>query len=170
MTNNDSKSTITLLKEVIDIFPTCACDCIDLFFQKQCSPSSQWYFSDNIDCKTDRIITIGCANNDFQAIMAVGINNPDCRLLLNEEVSNEDFISLFGEFANTYIAMLMDYEEINSRFGILHQSVPVLYSSGMPFLPFISGISGMISVENDLAIKFAFSMNHRIHAKNHNIK
>jgi len=165
MTHNELKNTTDLFEEIVDIFPECACKCFDIFFQKPCSPSAPWKVTDDIDCNTDRIITIGCANNAFQAISAIGINNADCRLLINDDLPDDDFLSLFGEVANTFIALLMDQEEFISRFGILNQSVPVLYSKGMPFLPFISGISGAISVEDRITIKIGFSMNHRLFLK-----
>ena len=166
MTNNNIESTTNLLKEMVDIFPASACKCIDTFFNKPCVPSAPWRITGDIDCNTNRIITIGCANNDFQAIAAIGVNSADCQSLLNrEEIADDDFISIFGELANTFIALLMDQEPFIFRFGILHQSVPVLYSKGMPFLPFVSGISGAVTVEEISMIKFGFSVDHCLYTK-----
>jgi hypothetical protein len=162
MTNKESPGSTQLLDEIVDTFTVTAKECIEIFFRKQSSPSSPWTVTDDIDCNTDRIITIGCANDGFQAITAIGINHSDCRKLLDQDIHDDGFIYTFGELANTYIALLMDQEAFSKRFGILHQSVPVLYSKGMPFLPFISGISGSITIEQDIMIHFGFSMNHRI--------
>lgn len=162
MTHKESLNSTQLLEEIIDTFSITAAECINLFFQKKSSPSSPWKVTDDIDCNTDRIITIGCANNGFQAITAIGLNHSDCRDLMNQDIPDDEFIYTFGEFANTYIALLMDQKAFSDRFGILYQSVPVLYSKGMPFLPFISGISGSISIEEDITIYFGFSLNHRI--------
>jgi hypothetical protein len=63
---------------------------------------------------------------------------------------------VFGELANTYCAMLMDRDEFTTHFGILNQTVPVLYTKGIPFLPFISGVQGTVTINGkDIYIGFA---------------
>ncbi|MBN1307074.1 MAG: hypothetical protein JXA18_04095, partial [Chitinispirillaceae bacterium] len=48
---------------------------------------------------------------------------------------------------NTYSGMIADKREFTDEFGILTQAVPVLYTDGQSYLPFIWGIQGYIYVE-----------------------
>ena len=149
------------LGEILTSFSEAASTCVGIFFSKQSDAPHPWQLTRSIDCDTNRIITIGYANELFQAITAFGLNEKDCFDLFNRTIQDEEFLDIIGELANNYCAMLMEQIDFTSRFGILYQSVPVLYSRGMPFLPFISGVSGKIRVEGKIYINIGFSIRKR---------
>jgi hypothetical protein len=149
------------LDEIIEVFSAAAIKCVDIFFARPCSVLEPWHLTNDIDCGTDRIVTIGYANQAYQAITAIGINREDCFRLFGKSIHDDEFLDIFGELANNYCAVLMDSDDFTKRFGVLHQSVPVLYSKGMPFLPFISGVRGRVGIGNGAVINAGFSVKRR---------
>ncbi len=129
-----------------DVFLETAIGCVDAFFGKQCERSTDWEVVERLDGRFDLILTMGSANNIYQGILAVGIDRASIPAFVGEKVTEFEAKDIFGEFANNYCAMLMDKALFNARFGILHQSLPVLYSNGQPFLPFISGVQGRVYI------------------------
>ena len=151
----------TKLGEILESFSAVATNCVNIFFARPCTALEPWHLTDDIDCGTDRIVIIGYASTAYQAITAVGMNTEDCFKLFGRSVHDDEFLDIFGELLNNYCALLMDRDEFTGRFGILHQSVPVLYSKGMPFLPFISGVRGRIGAEGGSVITIGFSIKPR---------
>ncbi len=142
------------------VFLETALACVTAFFGRPCDRSGEWGVVDRLDSSFDLIITIGCANKAYQGILAVGIDHASMAHFVGETVTVFEARDIFGEFANNYCAMLMDQPQFNARFGILHQSLPVLYSNGQPFLPFISGIQGTVLLgSGSIHIGFAVQKN-----------
>jgi hypothetical protein len=155
----------TKLEEILEAFSAEATKCAGIFLARQCAVSEPWHLTDDIDCGTDRIVIIGYASTAYQAITAVGTDADECFKLFGRNVYDDEFLDIFGELLNNYCALLMDRDEFTERFGILHQSVPVLYSKGMPFLPFISGVRGRIDAEGGAVITIGFSIKQREYLK-----
>ena len=63
-----------------------------------------------------------------------------------KDISSETVVDILGEFINTYSGMIADRKEFTDEFGILTQAVPILYTDGQSYLPFIWGIQGYIYI------------------------
>jgi hypothetical protein len=99
---------------------------------------------------------MGAANKKHQAILAIGINKPSFAEFAGKESDESEIYDIFGEFANSYYALLIDNHEFRNSYGILNQSLPMLYLKGQHFLPFISGVQGEIFIGDKwLSIGFA---------------
>ena len=140
-----SNTTLSLVS-MTGIFLDTAIDCVEAFFGKHCEKTAEWDVVERLDGQFDLILTIGSANKVYQGILAIGIDRSAIPAFVGENVTEFEARDIFGEFANNYCAMLMDKAQFNARFGILHQSLPVLYSNGQPFLPFISGVQGKVFI------------------------
>ena len=155
-----SNATLSLVS-MTGVFLDTAIECVEAFFTRRCERSTEWDVVERLSGQFDLILTIGCANKIHQGILAVGINRDSIPAFVGEEVSEFEARDIFGEFANNYCAMLMDRPQFNARFGILHQSLPVLYTNGQPFLPFISGVQGKVFIEESwMYIGFAVQKNY----------
>ena len=140
-----SNATLSLVS-MTGVFLDTAIECVEAVFSRRCEHSAEWDVVGRLSGQFDLILTIGCANKSYQGILAVGIDRESIHSFVGEDVSDFEARDIFGEFANNYCAMLMDRPQFNARFGILHQSLPVLYSNGQPFLPFISGVQGKVFI------------------------
>ena len=155
-----SNTTLSLVS-MTGIFLETAIECVDAFFNRKCENAIDWDVVERLEGQFDLILTIGCANQNYQGILAIGLEKASVPAFVGGDISEFESRDIFGEFANTYCAMLMDRPQFNSRFGILHQSLPVLYSNGQPFLPFISGIQGRVYVDGKwMYIGFAIQKNY----------
>jgi len=138
------KSTLLELK---DVFSQTAVDCVDVFFQKKCTIHMPWELVEQLQAKFDKILIIGSSNAKYSALMCAGIQNDSLDAFVgNENTGTEEAFDMLGEFTNNYIAMLTDNQQFLNHFGALAQGVPMLFTNGQSFLPFIWGIQGYLYI------------------------
>ncbi|KMQ49924.1 hypothetical protein CHISP_3138 [Chitinispirillum alkaliphilum] len=155
--SNLSNSTIALLN-LTDIFKQSAVNCVEAFFGISCQETQDWAVVEQLCEQSDLTLIVGSASEEYQAILAIGINQDAIESFVGEKVDFNEARDIFGEFANVYSGMLMDEADFNSIFGYLNQSVPVLYSEGTPFLPFVSGVQGKVLVDDGKWMYIGFAI------------
>jgi len=143
-----SNSTV-LLTDLKETFIDCAFEGVESLFGKKCNNHANWEIVDQLNGNFDLIVTLGSASNEYQSILAVGVDTKCIKSFLGESIDEFETHDAFGEFANVYCALLGDKPLFNSRFGTLIQSIPILYSKGQQFLPFIAGVQGRVNIDND---------------------
>jgi hypothetical protein len=146
--------------DVSDIFSATSIECIRALLGISCEIIEPWKFVPRLDAEFESVVIMGSASDQYQAILAIGMNDSSVEGFCGKLVDKNEFFDIFGEVANNYCAMIMDNHEFFNQFGILNQSIPVLYSKGVPFLPFISGIEGRIYSNNQFAY-FGFAIQKR---------
>jgi hypothetical protein len=152
----------TLLSDLKDIFIDSAYQSIESLFGKKCDHHTDWEIVDQLNGNFDLTVTLCSASNEFQSILAVGINADSLNAFVGESADAFETHDILGEFANVYCAVLADNTQFSSRFGILIQSIPILYSKGQQFLPFISGVQGRVNIDNNwMYIGYAIQKNNR---------
>lgn len=131
------------------VFSKTAVDCVSAFFGKEATIKMPWEIVEQLQCQFDKILTMGSACKDYSAITVAGIQNDSLSAFIDEEnVSNAYATDILGEFVNTYLGMLADNEDFNKNFGYLAQAVPILYTDGNSYLPFIWGIQGYLYIDS----------------------
>jgi hypothetical protein len=55
---------------------------------------------------------------------------------------------ILGEFVNTYVGMIAEHNEFTAKFGVLTQALPILFTNGQSYLPFIWGIQGYVYIDH----------------------
>ena len=114
-------------------------------FGVQCEIHLPWQVVDQLQEQFDFIMTMGSSNTDYSAITCAGIQLDSLKSFTGEEDIGQEFASdVLGEFLNTYDGMLGDNKQFQKHFGTLLQAIPILYSEGEAFLPFIWGIHGYL--------------------------
>jgi hypothetical protein len=152
----DENTIQELLTGLINVFSETACSSIEVLFSKSAQIKNTWSSNKHIEVDFQYVLIMGGASDIFQSILTVGVDVDTIIELTGHELKQSEFCDMFGELANTYCAMLMDRTEFTEHFGILNQTVPVLYTKGIPFLPFISGVQGTVSIGGkDIFIGFA---------------
>jgi len=148
-----------MISEIIPVFYEAANESLEAIFGRNGEMADNWAVTKRIDIDSENVLIMGGASDAFQAIFAVGLNEDMYEELTSQKLVEEDFNDIFGEFANTYYALLMDNEGFVSRFGILNQTIPLLYTKGIPFLPFIAGVQGTVRV-NGKSMDIGFAIQH----------
>lgn len=148
------------LNDVSDIFSTTLIECARALLGISCEIREPWKFVPRLEAEFENVVIMGSASDLFQAILAIGMNDSSVEGFFGKLVDKNEFFDIFGEVANNFYAMIMDNREFHSQFGILNQSIPVMYSKGIPFLPFISGIQGRIYSNNQF-VYFGFVIQKR---------
>ena len=139
------KDTLTQLTPV---FSRTAVECVNAFFNRKSELHLPWDVVDQLQSKFDLILTIGSSNERHSALMYAGIQYESLAAFTDTEtVSTEMAADILGEFVNTYSGMIADHEEFTEKFGILTQALPVLYTDGQSYLPFIWGIQGYVYID-----------------------
>jgi hypothetical protein len=137
----------TILIKLTDIFSTTAIECVDSFFGKKSELHQPWEVVDQLQSKFDLILTIGSSNEQYSALMYAGIQHESLFVFTDIcEISTEAAADVLGEFVNTYSGLITDKHEFSKEFGILTQAVPVLYTEGQSYLPFIWGVQGYVYI------------------------
>lgn len=135
------------LIQLCPVFSTTAVECVKGMFGKACEIKMPWEVVEQLQGQFDRILTIGSSSKQFRAITCVGIQNDSlCSFLDQGNISTSYASDILGEFVNTYTGMLADSKEFRGHFGILEQALPVLYTNGNSYLPFIWGVQGYIYI------------------------
>jgi hypothetical protein len=146
---NDTLDIQKKLTELSSVFSGSAIQCMKDMFGQECEIHMPWEVVEQLQGQFDRILTMGSANEKFSAITCAGIQYDSLDAFVGEEnVSTEYTADILGEFVNTYSALLADNELFRNHFGILIQGVPVLYTDGHSFLPFIWGIQGYLYIQD----------------------
>jgi hypothetical protein len=148
------------LNDVSSIFSSTSIECARALLGIRCELKEPWKFVPRLDAEFENVVIMGSASDQYQAILAIGMNDSSVEGFFGKLVDKNEFFDIFGEVANNFCAMIMDNYEFYRQFGILNQSIPVLYSNGMPFLPYISGIEGRIYSNNQFAY-FGFAIQKR---------
>lgn len=158
MGNDDAIQKI--LKEIISVFSETTCMSIEAIFGRNALVDLPWCSNKHIEVDCKYILIMGSASEKYQSILTLGVNNNCIVELTGQELEQSEFCDVFGELANTWCAMLMDRVEFTENFGILNQTVPVLYTNGIPFLPFISGVQGTVTI-NDSKMHIGFAIRNK---------
>ena len=137
------------LASLCTVFSASAVDCVRAMFGSSCEIKMPWEVVEQLQGQFDRILTMGSSSKHFKAITCAGIQNDSLCSFLNQGAISTSYASdVLGEFVNTYTGMLTDNENFRNYFGTLEQAVPVLYTSGNSYLPFIWGVQGYIYIGN----------------------
>ncbi len=145
------------LQSVIKVLTSVSIECVSSYFSIECVLKENWKIVDCLNGKFDYILAMGGINEDYQALLYLGLPQESISIFTGEQgLPAEDVFDIFGEFTNTYLGMLSDVELFTNNFGILLQGIPILYQNGQTFLPFIPGVEGRLHVdENWIYIGFA---------------
>ena len=136
------------LIQLTDVLAQTAIECVDTFFSKKSALHLPWEVVDQLQSKFDFILTIGSSNEQHSALMYAGIQNESLSAFTDcDKIDNETAADILGEFVNTYSGMIADHVEFTEQFGVLTQALPVLYTDGQSYLPFIWGIQGYVYIE-----------------------
>lgn len=137
------------LQKLVPILGSTACKTVSLMFSCDATIDGNWEIVDHLNCPFNHLITIGAANSQFSSLILWGVSDDAVEKLLGEPEYDQSYIfDIFGELLNTYSALLDDNEHYSKIFGKQIQTVPVLYSDGAPFIPFLQGVQGEIKVNN----------------------
>jgi hypothetical protein len=134
-----------ILLERCRIFQLAAVECVDSFFQRQSVVQESWNLCERLEGNFDHIASIGCSNDDYQAIMTANINNDSLPAFVGEGCPDDEVPDILGEFCNTFCGLLMDKKPVKDAFGLLLQALP-LYSAHLSFFPKAPGIHGKVYV------------------------
>ena len=138
-----------MLLKLSDVFSQTAIDCVDVFFGKKSEMKMPWEVVEQLQSKFDLILTIGSSNTAHSALMYAGIQHESFSAFADiSEVTSEIAADILGEFVNTYSGMISDRDEFTDEFGVLTQAVPILYTDGQSYLPFIWGIQGYVYINS----------------------
>jgi len=136
-----------ILLGMTDTFAETAVECVEAFFGKKSELHLPWEVVDQLQCKFDLILTIGSSNAKHSALMYAGIQEESLAAFANiDSVTSEAAADILGEFVNTYSGMITDKRSFSNEFGVLTQALPVLYTDGQSYLPFIWGVQGYVYI------------------------
>jgi hypothetical protein len=135
------------LKSLIEIFTHTAVECVNAFFGKECTIHMPWELVEHLQTRFDKVLTLGSSNSRYSALLCSGIQEDSLKAFVGKDVVEpEDTYDILGEFCNTYCGMLSDNKKFTGSFGTLIQALPLLFSNGQSFLPFIWGIQGYLYI------------------------
>ncbi len=137
-----------ILNDVKDMFSSSAVECINAIFNISVHIKEKWSVTERLSGKFQNIFYLGNANNNFQGISIIGINDETVHKILTLSKLDHNLLDAFGEADNIFCGIIMDNTKFTSKFGILTQSVPQ-YSSGDIIVPKAWGVSGKIYLKND---------------------
>lgn len=144
------QETLRRLESIISTFSDVAVQCVELMFGKEAEVDESWSLVSRLDGHHEHLITMGSANEKYSALIIAGISADAIgRIVGEDELDDEYLFDILGEFVNSYCALLDDNNEFDEIFGKQIQAVPLLYSGGAPFMPFLRGIQGKIRVGDD---------------------
>lgn len=141
-----------ILTSLLDGVKQTALEAVESFFMVDASIADDWSVEERLSGEYDHIITLGCSNSDYQGVIMVATEDANVEAFFEER---EELIDIFGELANTYCGMLMDYQGVVDQFGVLSQAVP-MYAAKRAFFPRAWAVTGRINVEDSwIQIGFA---------------
>ncbi len=135
---------------MIPLFSSTAIKCIDLMFGHHAEVCGEWELVGRLNASFDHLVTMGTANEEYSALIFTGVSASSLSLILEEDVIDGQYLfDTLGEFVNSYCALLDDTEAFTDTFGKQIQAVPLLFSGGVPFMPFLQGIQGRLKVAGE---------------------
>jgi hypothetical protein len=137
------KNTVEILESLKQSFASVAVECIDSFFQKKCELNEPWSVVERLQGTFDHIFSLGSSNQEYQAIMAVGITRDHMRAFIGFDIDEGEMVDAFGEFTNNYCALINDIEKYKDNFGILRAAIPT-HSLDQSFFPRVWGVNGKV--------------------------
>ncbi len=141
------KNVRQILESMCDLFAECAIECVDAMFGKESELKMPWQVVEQLQAQFDRLLTMGSGNEEFSALTCAGIQYDSLDAFVEEEnISTEYAADILGEFVNNYCGLLSSKDVFKDNFGQHIQAVPILYSDGQSFLPFIWGVQGYIYI------------------------
>lgn len=156
----DENTIQDVLTKIITVFSDTTCASIEALFGKKAQVHSPWSSNKHIEIDCQYVLIMGGASEKYQSILTIGVDTESIIELTEQELEQGEFCDVFGELANTWCAMLMDRVEFTDHFGFLNQTVPILYTKGIPFLPFISGVQGAVTI-NGKEIQVGFAIRNK---------
>lgn len=138
------------LEKIKAIFGKVSAECFELFFPNITITKNPWNVVKQLKGHFDYILTMSSANEIYKTVLTAGASRQSLVYLMEQDrFEKEEVIDVLGEFVNTYCAMLNDEKVFLNQFGILIQSLPVLYTNGQSLLTFIWGVEGKIYIGGD---------------------
>jgi hypothetical protein len=139
-----------------EIFPASGIECISAFTGVKSDVLKPWEILERLPGENMHNIMLGAGNNLFQAIYAISFKNEkDMGLIPSSNF--EELIDAWGEFANTFLGMLMDNVAFTDSFGFLTQSMPQ-YSKGNVFYSKAYACSGSLVTPDNLVVNMGFAI------------
>lgn len=152
------KKTIETLSNIKNVFSGSAVECISEMFGVDATINEEWQVLERLNGGLDTIITMGSAGENFKSLFMIATSNETLANLAEEDEIDDEYASdILGEFVNSYCAILDDNEEFSKIFGKQIQAVPILYTSGCPFMPFLAGIEGYLDINNGQKIYIGYT-------------
>ncbi|MBD3318228.1 MAG: hypothetical protein GF344_20790 [Chitinivibrionales bacterium] len=134
------------LHSLIGVFQKVAIECIAATFGKNGRADTPWETVERLAPGRSNILTLGLANEHYQCMLFVCVNDDDVADFLGTETDDEFLADAFGEMGNVYCGMLMGEKSITERFGVMKQSIPT-YAKRNCFFPRAWGIQGTIDFD-----------------------
>lgn len=154
------------LQTTINSFSNAAQETVSAMFGVEADVVDEWKVVDRLSGHFDRIITMGSGNDDYSALTLVAMKHETLATLLDEEDVDLEYASdALGEFVNSYCGILSDDEDFTEAFGKQIQAVPLLYTDGCPFLPFLTGIEGYLELDGEQIYVGYTIKKHRLRTK-----
>lgn len=163
---SETDNIIDKLQETTQSFSSAAKETVSAMFGAEADIVEEWKVVDRLSGHFDRIITMGSGNDDYSALILVAMKHETLATLLDEEDVDLEYASdALGEFVNSYCGILSDDEAFTEAFGKQIQAVPLLYTDGCPFLPFLTGVEGYLELEGEQIYVGYTIKKHRIRTK-----
>ena len=148
MVMGSENSSMELLSNLLITFSQTALECVNDFFSIQSVILMPFEVVDQLQSKFDFILTIGSSNENYSALMIVGIQRESlCAFTGRVGISYDEAADILGEFTNNFSGMISDEQPFTDRFGILSQAVPILYTEGQSYLSNTCGIQGYVYLQ-----------------------
>ncbi len=154
---SDQDNVAEILEKVKPDFIFSAKEAMESMFGVEGSIKEDWAIVERLEGNYENVFSIGNANNDYQAILIVSIQDNTVKKILNEAGSGYELLDAFGELGNNFCGVLMDQKNFTDEFGILTQSVPQ-YSQGNLFVPKATGVCGKVYFDNSDWMHFGYAI------------
>lgn len=149
------------LAPMVGGFSLAAGECLDSLFDQRWELVEQWRVTNELQGSSECLVTLGSGNERFQSLALVALDNATLnQLIAGSDASPDDAVDVFGELLNTWCGALADSQEFKQRFGVLAQSLPMMYVSGHWMLKAIWGVQGDLQRQG-ASIRFGYAIRDR---------
>lgn len=156
--SDDTQRALTRLSTV---FAQKAQECVHSLFEQHWIPTQHWCTGQRLEGDFDCLVALGSVNDAYQAITLVGLQRSVLPALLgSDDTEPEHVVDVFGELVNTYCGVLADHDALRKTFGVLTQSLPIMFVSGKWILSSIPSIQGTLH-NRDEQLFFAYGIQKR---------
>jgi anti-anti-sigma factor len=147
------------LQQMHVVFSNTALQCADAFFSLPCAVYEPFKVVETLNPRFDFLLSIAGSSRQYRAISFAGAHkNLLSTLLKKGDISAEEARDILGMYSSAFWGMLQNNRDFAGRFGVIEHGTPSLYSGGNVFLPFIWGIEGSITIQNNTILYVAFSI------------